>query len=572
MTLQVLYILRHQFPHEPAAPALPFLPLHTTNKEEAPAAVAYNTTTNKEEAPAEAAYNTTPTAPGLTMMYLGAHRSFETIPDPAIVVFGNDGYLPLMLNLLCNLRHFPRMQQHTLMVVPDAQTAQVLLDLGVQITVAVSPLESVQGAHDYSTDQYKDILTWRANSLLSLLAREKTVLCMEADVIVYQDLTEQPEFKQHTDLTLFWDHAVYGAGFVLFAPTQRAKQFYTEVQKTLASETEMDNEAITRLVAAQSSSVTFSKFDRCRYRAGASFKFPEEYKDCAQIPVVVQQLNWVIGMQAKIELAQAHRGWFLQDQQQCAQRDLRAVIMTMDRADSLSRLLQSIQQADASTMKTDIHVSVDVGSDGIPDKGVMQVIAQAHVAWGERGFFTYKVWERPIGIFGNWVDAWEAELYPPDLYKAVVLLEDDLELSPHFAKWFIGAHRAYSNKNVGSVSGQRAQLVAKADITAFADRLMATWGHSPTHAHWAAFRAWAGQLDGDQSEESKAKWESLHLKFCEAQNSFTVYPWAEHGSKTVVCNRQEHNQSSEARPCDFPLMQDWDERLLQQEPLPLLYH
>ena len=532
------------------------------------------------------------------MVYMGTHRSFESIPDPAIVVFGNDSYLPFMLNMLCNLRHFPRMLQHTLMVVPDAQTAQALLDSGVPITVAVSPFESVQGEHDYYTDKYRDILVWRANTLLTLLAREKTVLCMEADVIVYQDLLDQPELRQSTDLTLFWDHTVYGAGFVLFAPTQHAKQFYVEVLKILVSKTEMDNEAITRLV--QSSSVTFGKFERCRYRSGASFKFPEQFEDCAQIPVVVQQLNWVVGMQAKIQLAQAHRGWFLQDQQQCAQRDLRAVIMTMDRADSLSRLLQSIQQADASTMKTDIHVSVDVGSDGIPDKGVMQAIAKAHIAWGERGFFTYKVWERPVGIFGNWVDAWEAELYQPDLYKAVVLLEDDLELSPHFAKWFIGAHQTYAGPGVGSVTGQRAQLVAKGgggnfenlgDINAFAYRLMATWSHSPTHANWAAFRAWVKPkhadsqfrpyVDGitptDWYRKFEAKgtqhtmWEMWYLKFCELHNCFTVYPWVDHGGKTVACNWREkglHYDGNEAQQCDFPLMQQWDPNLLLQKPLP----
>ena len=74
------------------------------------------------------------------------------------------------------------------------------------MTVAVTPLEAIRGDFDYYTAEYRDILIWRANTLFSLLGRGKKVLCMEADVIIYQDLLEQPEIiggKLHINCFLY---------------------------------------------------------------------------------------------------------------------------------------------------------------------------------------------------------------------------------------------------------------------------------------------------------------------------------------------------------------------------------
>ena len=579
-----------------------------------------------------AAYKTTPTADGglaiadksgalvwtevtkletqtMTIWNQNKVVALESIPRPVFTTFGNPGYLLQLKNLICNLRQFPGMHERLLVIVTEEEMMRALSELGYPINIAVASAASVEhGAEsEYGTHRYNQLMLFRAHALLQLLGKTE-IMWIEADAVYRQSLLDQEVITRTTsDITLFHDRFMYGGGFIRFAATPAAKQFYEVVTQRLAAsvrdtQVHVNDQTLLNEVVAATPGLNYSTFDKCLYRSGASLRFPEEYTECAE--VVVQQLNWVVGVQSKIDLARAHGGWFLQDppqqQQQCAQRDLRAVVMTMDRADSLSRLLKSIQQADASTMTTDIHVSVDVGPGGVPDKGVMQAIAKANVAWGERGFFTYKVWERPIGIFGNWVDAWEAELYPPDLYKAVVLLEDDLELSPHFAKWFIGAHQTYAGPGVGSVTGQRAQLVAKGgggnfenlgDINAFAYRLMATWSHSPTHANWAAFRAWVKPkhadpqfrpyVDGitptDWYREFEAKgtqhsmWEMWYLKFCELHNCFTVYPWVDHGRKTVACNWREkglHYDGNEAQQCDFPLMQQWDPNLLLQKPLP----
>lgn len=520
------------------------------------------------------------------LTYIGQHKQFAKLPDPVIVIFGNHGFLPLMLNFICNLRNFPRTMQHMLMVVPDLGTAQVLLDMRLPFTVGVTDMEVTHSDHDYESTGYKDLLIWRSETLFTLLGRQKRVLCMEADVILYQELVEQPEIMtMTTDLTVYLDPKFIGAGFLLFAPTAQAKRFYSDVVHMLHTKTIMDNDILTKLIQKNSN---YSIFDKCRYRSGVFIKYPHEYS--CEGPPVIQQLNWVIGLQGKINMAKAHRGWFLTADQKCAQRDLRAVIMTMNRAQSLARLLESVGRSDALI---DIHVSVDV--EGEVNAGVMDVIKKAQIAWGERGFFTYKVWDRHMGILGNWVDSWEAELYDADLYKAVVLLEDDLEVCPQFAKWFIGAHEAYKDPRVGSVTGQRGQLVARGGgpftvgngIKAFAYRLLATWSHSPTHANWVAFRTWMKTKNDDikpyvdniipndwyrQFEEEGTQdgmWEMWYIKFSELKNSFTVYPWVENGTKTIVCNWREKGLHFDipVPSCDYPLLENWDKALLLQKPL-----
>ena len=217
---------------------------------------------------------------------------------------------------------------------------------------------------------------------------------------------------------------------------------------------------------------------------------------------MIHQLNWVTGLASKVELAKAHSGWFLTEGRQCAARDLRVVVMTMNRAQSLSRLLQSLHASEAPMM--DVHVSVDTVLHGETDTATWVLVRSMQAAW-TKGFFTLKLWDRNVGIFGNWVDAWEAERFDPNLYKAVVLMEDDLEVSPWFGRWFIGAHERYHDSRVGAVTGMRAQLVARGDgvfkapddVKAFAYRLMGTWSFSPTHETWVKFRSWVKETRAD---------------------------------------------------------------------------
>ena len=200
---------------------------------------------------------------------------------------------------------------------------------------------------------------------------------------------------------------------------------------------------------------------------------------------MVQQHNWVFGNANKIQMAKDHGAWFL-DGSTCRRRDLRAVVMTMDRPHSLERLLLSLRAAAyPADARIDVQVSVDRRSKDQPHDPATMALLQAF-EW-PHGVFEILAWPEPVGIFGQWVDSWPCELFPPALYDAVVLLEDDLEVSPRYHEWFIDAHKAYAAPDIGAVTGMRAQLVARQGarltvdqlvpkgIGVFAYRLIATW-------------------------------------------------------------------------------------------------
>jgi hypothetical protein len=268
----------------------------------------------------------------------------------------------------------------------------------------------------------------------------------------------------------------------------------------------------------------------------------------------------------------------------------------MDRPKSLERLLNSAVAASyPDSARIDVRVSVDrrVGQDH--DADTMKYLSSFQ--W-TRGVFEVIAWKEPKGIFGQWVDSWPCEMFMPDLYKAVVFLEDDLELSPVYFEWFANAHRVYASPNLGAVTGMRASLVAKegarlsaselvpVGVHVFAYRLIATWSMSPTHDSWRRFREWVGVAKADPDfdpavdgtvpgrwyRDFKARgtessmWEVWFMRFMHDQGLYTLYPWVDGGSSTIVCNWRERGLhfSGEDPGSDFPLVSALPREMLVQ--------
>jgi hypothetical protein len=369
-----------------------------------------------------------------------------------------------------------------------------------------------------------------------------------------------------------------------------------------------DQAILNDVVAAQLPNYTL--FDRCLYRSGTfnTGGFMLEYQQaCQGVQPVAQHHNWLVGADSKIQRAKESRSWFLTEENNegftCKQRDLLLVVMTMNRPKSLERLITSVSTARYSeNMSVDLRVTVDRSFSGDVHGPTMQFLNG--MQW-PHGVLELLVWPSKIGIFGQWVNAWPAEKYPADLYKSVVLLEDDLEVSPHYARWFIGAHKAYGNvSGVGAITGQRPNLVAAVNgppsvesqvpsgVHAFGYLLMATWSFSPKHSVWVDFRKWVA-LRRSQSDfeplvpgivpniwyehfksrgEEENMWEIWFLRFADERRLYTVYPWVDEGKRTIVGNWMEAGLHFSGLPSlDFPISGDtWDQSLVLQNPLPLV--
>jgi len=421
----------------------------------------------------------------------GRPVAYEALRSPLFVTFGNHAYKEMLASFLCNLQLFPPMLAHTLVMVTDQATVDYLSALDTDAIIGLHS-DSVQSGHDYNTPEYIRLMLLRGRLLTQLIGPERVVIWLEADAEYCGNLLKHDQILHSTtDLTLYWDGTMYGGGFIRFAATEAARAFYAnavvsrleaEIAKGAFGTNDQD------LLNQGLGAVRFSEFDRCAFRTGM-FYHPlhsaAHQARCKGTRPMVQQHNWVSGNANKIQMAKDHGAWFL-DGSTCKRRDLRAVVMTMDRPHSLERLLLSLKGAAyPADARIDVQVSVDRRSKDQPHDPATMALLQAF-EW-PHGVFEIQAWPEPVGIFGQWVDSWPCELFPPALYDAVVLLEDDLEVSPRYHEWFIDAHKAYAAPDIGAVTGMRAQLVARQGarltvdqlvpkgIGVFAYRLIATW-------------------------------------------------------------------------------------------------
>ena len=520
-------------------------------------------------------------------------KGVTSLPSPLFVTFGNMAYREMLGSMVCNFMLFPPMNSHLLVLVTDKEVVRYLEGLDSDIIIGYYSHE-IQDRHDYDTPNYVRLMLLRGQLLVRLLG-SRVVIWLEADAAYYENLLNHPKIMDSsTDIVFFLDHAAYGGGFIRFSATTGARDFYAKVvdrmERGIVNGDFTNDQTILNDISA-TSNVSFSVFDECAFRAGTYYTAelgPVMQERCKGIRPVVQQHNWIVGTQRKVEMAKEHNMWFLDDeapQLTCKQRDLKLIVMTMDRPKSLERLLKSLGSAVyPGNARVDVQVSVDRRAGQGHDAETMNFLSSFQWA---RGVFEVNAWEEPKGIFGQWVDSWPCEMYKADLYKAVVFLEDDLEVSPAYFEWFANAHRVYAGPNIGAVTGMRAGLVAQEGarlsvselvpegVQVFAYRLIATWSMSPTHDSWRRFREWVrvakadpnfdpavdGTVPGQWYRDFKARgeeagmWEAWYMRFMHDQGLYTLYPWVDNGASTIVCNWREkglHFSGDDASQ-DYPL-------------------
>ena len=512
------------------------------------------------------------------------------LPSPLLVVFGNAAYRPLLGSFLCNAARFPGMRAHTLLIAIDQETAAYVGALAPEAFVWLHP-EPQGSAMEYSTPEYVRLMLLRGQLLLRLLGPQRVVVWTEADFEYRRNPLEHPQLSldyNASDVVLMWDGGNYCGCLIRFAATEASRAFYEEgvvrpLEAGIARGDFTDDQVLLNRALA-TTRASYAEFDRCAFRHGGAHLQP-----CAETRAWVQHHNWIVGNARKIERARERGAWFLSDDDptRCATLDLRVVVMTMDRPRALERLLRSLRDARyPKAMRVDLRVNVDRRSTDAPHDAPTLALLDAF-EW-TRGAFEAHAWPAPMGLYGQWLEAWPAEVFPSELYRAVVLLEDDLEVSPVYHQWFLDAHAAYgAREDIGAITGMRAALVATPhgrsanelvpqDAGAFAYWLVATWSLSPTHAAWRRFRAWAQALDRRATDpglldtvarqwfrnfrsrgtEEDSMWEIWYMRFMHDQGLYTVYPWREDGA-AYVCNWREpglHYSDANVSP-DAPLAQ-----------------
>jgi len=256
----------------------------------------------------------------------------------------------------------------------------------------------------------------------------------------------------------------------------------------------------------------------------------------------------------------------------------RLIVMTMNRAESLQRLLNSIRRAQYEGDRVDLDIWIDrIDSTAPLNRNISRVVTGFSWPYGAKTIYTRR---QPGGLYQQWMYTWDLNS-PGDI---AVILEDDLEVSPAFYQWLKVARSKYGNDaDVGGYTLQRQVLRPRkpppavyqgnlrlpADVTVFKYRLQGSWGFAPKREKWREFLRWyeSKRILGEKpyvdnlkttewykgqerGEIAPTMWTQWWIKFADERNYFCVTAWP--GSGTALSGNWKE-----------PGLLDWDGTIIE---------
>lgn len=214
------------------------------------------------------------------------------------------------------------------------------------------------------------------------------------------------------------------------------------------------------------------------------------------------------------------------------------VVSAYNREKSLSRLLDSLDRAVYPAAAIKLIISVDKN-----DNESVYEIAKNHV-W-KHGTTEYLFHDRHMGLK-------EHILFCGDLteeYKNVIILEDDLFVSPYFYEYTIAAQKFYAEENhvagISLYSHQYNETAGMAFLPLINGRegyfmqIASSWGQSWTEAQWEGFRNWLDTNTEDKTLADEAhrrlppdvqlwpstSWKKLFIAYLMEADKYFFYPY-----------------------------------------------
>lgn len=261
----------------------------------------------------------------------------------------------------------------------------------------------------------------------------------------------------------------------------------------------------------------------------------------------------------------------------------RIIVLTMNRARSLGRLLSSLVAADYGDDVVDLDIWIDRPKGGKPiDEDVLSYAR--NTTWKQGTKTIHKRLEN-AGLYQQWIYTWNITSQTTEF---AVIFEDDLEASPAFYVWLRLARAAYGqDSEVAAFTLQRSTLrprqrkgIATGSLNlsstkhpVFKYRLLGTWGFAPQRDRWLEFRKWfefsrardeKPYVDGlittgwykkqEVNGFAPHMWSQWWIKFVDEKNYFTVTPRLPDGS-TLTANWRETglHYNTKKPSVDFPV-------------------
>ena len=252
--------------------------------------------------------------------------------------------------------------------------------------------------------------------------------------------------------------------------------------------------------------------------------------------------------------------------------DLRIIVLTFNRSESLRKLLKSVDklEIDGDKASLEIWIDRDVGKDGDTIVHPPTLRVARAFAWS-RGQTRVHVHSKHVGLYGQWIDTWRPA---PGSSELALFLEDDISVSPYAYRWLKAVHKKYGHRtdiagytlqseSVNSARSMR-PISRPRNQTVFLYKLLGSWGYAPHPKSWMHFQDWYHAARNDphfhpyvpkattftnwyktfeQENRQDSMWTIWHVYYCDKFDMFTVYNNIEmctNDSNHLLCaNRME---------------------------------
>ncbi|XP_071138986.1 uncharacterized protein [Mytilus edulis] len=274
---------------------------------------------------------------------------------------------------------------------------------------------------------------------------------------------------------------------------------------------------------------------------------------------------------------------------------LRIMVITYNRAESMLRLLKSLNNVDYLDDRVVLEIWVDRSKDGVIDKKTFDTARNFSF---EKGFKTVHQQDKHVGIYGQWIDTWQPTA---DSKEIAVIFEDDITVSPFFYRYLKKVHARYDNRpevngySLQGISikhgGAGGNLHAPDNHVVFLYPIVGSWGFSPKKENWIEFQRWFAEARKNTSFQpyvpgilptgwyktflkqgkTDSMWTMWHIFYAYSKKERTLYPnFPKNAGMTINWKEKGLHFAKTLKNTD-PLVMEWDPRLdnLPEEPIHL---
>lgn len=265
--------------------------------------------------------------------------------------------------------------------------------------------------------------------------------------------------------------------------------------------------------------------------------------------------------------------------------DLRIIVLTFNRPQSLKRLLRSLNDAYYFNDTVVLEIWIDRSNDGNIHTETFLVASTVPFDKGEKSIYNHS---KNVGLYGQWMGTWQ----PSEIMNEIgIIFEDDVSVSPWFYHYLKIVHQKYQHRE--DINGYSLQINIKhgkkngilnvsQSNNVFLYPVIGTSGFSPKKNNWIKFTNWYTKRNKYTlplvpeiykptqwykqfliENKTHTMWTMWHIYFAHKNKEWTLYPnlpknqafsinWMEKGL---------HLDKTIRLKGDIKLLKDWEPKL-----------